>query len=236
MCSPARRAPASRCWWTRWPCSSASGPTAERAARRRQGDRRGRVRGPRRPDAPRRRSARASTWKTSRLVVRREISAEGRSRAWVNGSPTTAAVLARLGALLVDLHGQHETQSLLHADAQRDILDAFATRRPSGPRWPKRSTPSARSAATGGALSRRRDEVRRRADYLRHVVHEIDGRSSCPGGYGCTSEARRLGQAGTLTEQARRIAEAIDGDEADALPPWPPPTARSRRIEKRTPR
>ena len=44
----------------------------------------------------------------------------------MNGSPTTASVLAQLGALLVDLHGQHETQSLLHADAQRDILDAFA--------------------------------------------------------------------------------------------------------------
>jgi DNA repair protein RecN (Recombination protein N) len=61
-----------------------------------------------------------------RIVVRREVSAEGRSRAWVNGSPTTAAVLAQLGALLVDLHGQHETQSLLRAGAQRDNLDAFA--------------------------------------------------------------------------------------------------------------
>ena len=75
-----------------------------------------------------------------RLVVRREVSAEGRSRAWVNGSPTTATVLAQLGALLVDLHGQHETQSLLHAEAQRDILDAFAhaekeaRRRERGPR------------------------------------------------------------------------------------------------------
>ena len=48
------------------------------------------------------------------------------SQAWINGSPTTAAVLAELGALLVDLHGQHETQSLLHSEAQRDILDAFA--------------------------------------------------------------------------------------------------------------
>src|SRR6185312_1143076 len=65
-----------------------------------------------------------------RVVVRREVSSEGRSRAWVNGSPTTAAVLAQLGALLVDLHGQHETQSLLHADAQRDILDAFAHAEP----------------------------------------------------------------------------------------------------------
>src|SRR5262249_8404921 len=61
-----------------------------------------------------------------RVVVRREVSLESRSRAWVNGSPTTASVLAQLGAILVDLHGQHETQSLLRADAQRDILDAFA--------------------------------------------------------------------------------------------------------------
>src|SRR3954471_8841683 len=61
-----------------------------------------------------------------RVVIRREISAEGRSRAWVNGSPTTAALLGELGALLVDLHGQHETQSLLRSEAQRDILDAFA--------------------------------------------------------------------------------------------------------------
>src|SRR5688500_1965434 len=61
-----------------------------------------------------------------RLVVRREVVAEGRSRAWVNGSPTTASVLTQLGGLLVDLHGQHETQTLLHAEAQRDILDAFA--------------------------------------------------------------------------------------------------------------
>src|SRR3989441_637324 len=61
-----------------------------------------------------------------RLVLKREISGEGRSRAWVNGSPTTVRVLAQLGALLVDLHGQHETQSLLKPDAQRDILDAYS--------------------------------------------------------------------------------------------------------------
>ena len=59
------------------------------------------------------------------LVLKREIVAEGRSRAWVNGSATTVGVLAQLGALLVDLHGQHETQSLLRSDVQRDILDAY---------------------------------------------------------------------------------------------------------------
>src|SRR5574338_240623 len=61
-----------------------------------------------------------------RVVIRREVSAEGRSRAWVNGSPTTLTILAELGAALVDLHGQHEPQSLLRPDAQRDILDAYA--------------------------------------------------------------------------------------------------------------
>ena len=61
-----------------------------------------------------------------RLILKREISGEGRSRAWINGSPTTVGVLAQMGGLLVDLHGQHETQSLLRPDTQRDLLDAFA--------------------------------------------------------------------------------------------------------------
>src|SRR5436190_11960835 len=61
-----------------------------------------------------------------RLVLKREVLREGKSRAWVNGSPTTIGVLAETGALVVDLHGQHETQSLLRPDAQRDMLDAYA--------------------------------------------------------------------------------------------------------------
>src|SRR5439155_888116 len=60
------------------------------------------------------------------LVLKREVLREGKSRAWVNGSPVTISVLSEIGGLLVDLHGQHETQSLLRADAQRDMLDAYA--------------------------------------------------------------------------------------------------------------
>src|SRR3989442_4459294 len=59
-----------------------------------------------------------------RLVLKREISGEGRSRAWVNGSPTTVSVLAQLGALLVDLHGQHETQSLLRSEEHTSELQS----------------------------------------------------------------------------------------------------------------
>ncbi|MBA3495655.1 MAG: DNA repair protein RecN [Gemmatimonadales bacterium] len=153
-----------------------------------------------------------------RLVVRREVSAEGRSRAWVNGSPTTASALARLGALLVDLHGQHETQSLLHSDAQRDILDAFAHAEPDRGGVAEAHASLASIRAEEQSLERRRDEVRRRADYLRHVVAEI-GQAKLESGEeeALKVEARRLSQAGALGAQAQRIADALEGDEGNAL-------------------
>jgi DNA repair protein RecN (Recombination protein N) len=61
------------------------------------------------------------------VVVRREIPATGRSRAYINGRMATVAALEALGAGLVDLHGQHAHQSLLHAPAQRHALDRFAS-------------------------------------------------------------------------------------------------------------
>ena len=153
-----------------------------------------------------------------RLVIRREISTEGRSRAWVNGSPTTAGVLGRLGALLVDLHGQHQTQSLLHADAQRDILDAFGHAEADGAAVVEAYGALAALRSQEAELVARRDEVRRRADYLRHVVEEIDRAKLRPGEDAALElEARRLSQAGALMEQARRIAEALDGDDGAAL-------------------
>jgi DNA repair protein RecN (Recombination protein N) len=153
-----------------------------------------------------------------RVVVRREVSAEGRSRAWVNGSPTTAAVLADLGALLVDLHGQHETQSLLHAEAQRDILDAFAHAEAERGAVAEAYATVAALRAEQSALGARRDEVRRRADYLRHVVDEIDAARLKPGEDETLQvEARRLSQAGALVEQAQRIVEALEGESGNAL-------------------
>jgi DNA repair protein RecN (Recombination protein N) len=152
------------------------------------------------------------------LVVRREVSTEGRSRAWVNGSPTTAASLAVLGALLVDLHGQHETQSLLHADAQRDILDEFAHAGGERAAVAEAYSALARLREEERHLASRRDEVRRRADYLRHVVGEIDAARLQPGEDDALQlEARRLSQAGALVEQAQRIVDALEGDGGNAL-------------------
>src|SRR5215208_6074742 len=59
------------------------------------------------------------------VVLKREVAA-GRARAWINGTTVNAGLLADVGRLLVNLHGQHEAQTLLDGDAQRRILDAFA--------------------------------------------------------------------------------------------------------------
>ncbi len=148
-----------------------------------------------------------------RLVVRREVSAEGRSRAWVNGSPTSIGTLAGLGAVLVDLHGQHQTIELARGDVQREMLDAHGDAGESG----------ADVAASWAALraiddevadlAARRDAALRRADWLRHVVDEIDRARITPGeDEAIAAEASRLAQAGTLGELAREILDQLDAD------------------------
>ncbi|MGQ9426506.1 DNA repair protein RecN [Gilvimarinus sp. F26214L] len=59
-------------------------------------------------------------------LLRRVITAEGRSRAYINGQPVTIAQLRSLGQMLIDIHAQHEHQSLLKKDTQRRLLDEYA--------------------------------------------------------------------------------------------------------------
>ena len=60
------------------------------------------------------------------LLLRRTVDTQGKSRAWINGSPATAAQLRNLGEQLLDIHGQHAWQSLTRPDAVRSLLDAYA--------------------------------------------------------------------------------------------------------------
>ncbi len=64
------------------------------------------------------------------LVLRRVIDAQGRSRAYVNGSVVTITQLREIGEQLIDIHGQHAHQSLLRADNQRELLDAHGNLQP----------------------------------------------------------------------------------------------------------
>ena len=60
------------------------------------------------------------------LLLRRTVDIQGKSRAWINGSPATAAQLRTAGEQLLDIHGQHAWQSLMRADDVRSLLDAYA--------------------------------------------------------------------------------------------------------------
>jgi len=153
-----------------------------------------------------------------RIVIRREVSAEGRSRAWINGSPSTMGVLAVLGEMLVDLHGQHETVSLLKPDTQRDILDAYALATAEREAVAEAHARVASLRGEEATLAARLDEVRRRADYLRHVSKEIADARLQPGeDESLAGESRRLTHAGALEEQARILSDTLDGEEGSAL-------------------
>ena len=152
------------------------------------------------------------------LVLKREISANGRSRAWINGSPVTAAVLAEVGARLLTVHGQHDSRQLLDADHQRELLDAFAGA------LEERSRVSAAYGARLALVNRerelevRRAEAQRRADYLRFVVREIDDARPVRGEDDVLdSEIRKLSHGTDLRNFAAQAAAGISGDDRAVL-------------------
>ncbi len=64
------------------------------------------------------------------LIVRRVLSSDGRSRAYLNGQSVPVQLLREAGSILIDIHGQHEFQSLTRAAAQRELLDAYGRLEP----------------------------------------------------------------------------------------------------------
>ena len=146
-----------------------------------------------------------------RLVLKREVLREGKSRAWVNGSPATIGVLAEIGALLVDLHGQHETQSLLRPDAQRDMLDAYADADVERVAVRDAHAHLKELETREAELTTRQEDVRRKADYLRHVLQEIERAKPKLGEDDALEvEAKRLAHAEELGRLARELEETVD--------------------------
>jgi DNA repair protein RecN (Recombination protein N) len=152
------------------------------------------------------------------VVLKREIAAAGRARAWVNGTTVSAAILAEIGRLLVNLHGQHEAQTLLDGDAQRRILDAFAGATESAAAVHAAHDALAATRREIVDLRRRRADAEKRADYLRHVVNEIESAKLVDGEDArLEDEARRLENAEELRELSSGIVECIEGEEESAL-------------------
>jgi DNA repair protein RecN (Recombination protein N) len=152
------------------------------------------------------------------LVLKREIASNGRGRAWINGAPVTATVLAEIGRHLVNLHGQHDAQTLLDAQSQREILDAFGTAESQAALVRSTSGDLAAVRREISALTARRAEAEKRADYLRHVAKEIEDARVSPGEDAkLEDEARVLENADELRTLAAGLNDLLSGDEASVL-------------------
>ena len=152
------------------------------------------------------------------LVLKREIGSNGRSRAWINGSPVTAAVLAEVGARLVSVLGQHDSRQLVDAEHQRDVLDAFIDALDIRARVAEAFAQLGALRSRERELELRRQDAAKRADYLRFVAREIDEANPVVGeDETLDGEIRRLSHAEELQTLAAQAAAAISGDERAAL-------------------
>ncbi|HXY31786.1 MAG TPA: DNA repair protein RecN [Gemmatimonadaceae bacterium] len=152
------------------------------------------------------------------VVLKRELSSSGRTRAWINGSVVTAGILAETGRSLVSLHGQHEAQSLLDPESQRLMLDAFAGAAPLSLQVREAAVAAADARREIDALAVRRADAERRADYLRHVVGEISAAKLVPGEEArLEEEARRLENAVELRSLAAGMRRLLEGSDQSVL-------------------
>ncbi len=130
------------------------------------------------------------------LVLRREVARQGRNRAWVNDSSATVGLLRELGRHLVDLHGQHEHQSLLVPARQARLLDSLA-------RATRRADAVSAMCGELRALADERERLRARirelearADFIRFQLEEIE------------NAALREGEDAALETEATRLEHA----------------------------
>lgn len=152
------------------------------------------------------------------IVLRREIVSSGRTRGWINSATTTAAVLADVGRALVSLHGQHEAQTLLDEESQRAIVDAFGEATAVAERVRGAHDDLLAIAREIQSLTARKAEAERRADYLRHLVAEIDeARLKAGEDISLEEEARRLEHAEELKALAGGMAGILESEEGSVL-------------------
>ena len=146
-------------------------------------------------------------------VLRRRISTDGRSRAWINDSTVSNRTLRELGSQLVDLQGQHSHHALLRPAHQLRVLDAAAGHADLASRTGERHR---RLAAIESELETVRAldgaERERRIDFLRFQCAELDALGAKPGEAAeIAAELRRLSHAIEIRSGAEAIEDALAG-------------------------
>jgi DNA repair protein RecN (Recombination protein N) len=150
------------------------------------------------------------------LLLKRTIDAQGKSRAWINGSPATATQLRALGDMVLDIHGQHAWQSLTRPEAVRGLLDAYAgvTLQSLTQTWTQwRQTTQALHLArtTQATLQEERERLIwqiTEVDKLGPAVDEWDE---------LNSQHTRLSNAQALMDAAQNAITALEDDDRGAL-------------------
>ena len=141
------------------------------------------------------------------LVLRRIVTQDGRSRAFINDQPVSVTLLRRLGDTLVEIHGQFETQGLLDAATHRSLLDdagvSSALRETVARTWLSWQTAARRRGEAEAQLA----QAQREEDFLRHVADELD------------ALAPKHGEEEELAEKRTRLmhGEKLTGEISSAL-------------------
>jgi DNA repair protein RecN (Recombination protein N) len=151
------------------------------------------------------------------LVVTREVSADGRSRVRLNGRMATAAALRELGATLIDLHGQHDSQALLRPESHLGFLDAFGDAAHQAALSAVRDKWSEWRRAHKRLDELTRDEQARaqRLDMLRFQAEELDAAKLQENEDALLADERaRLMNAEKLREDSGLCRDCLSGDSA----------------------
>lgn len=144
------------------------------------------------------------------LVLKRTFSANGANRQFVNGSPTTLNTLARIGEWLVDIHGPHDHQSLLHSAKQLLILDAFGRLEKEREAFSELVRRRTILAAEKTALIVDEKTYAQQLDLLRFQVQEIAAAHLQPGeDEPVEQEFNRASNAARLLQLSQAAVEAL---------------------------
>lgn len=151
-------------------------------------------------------------------VLRRVINREGRSRGYVNSRPVPMQTLKSLGALLVEIHGQHEHQSLTRSPVQRAILDTYGGLEAEVASLAGRYDAWKDARETMDRLTGSKEDRAHRIDLLRYQCQELEALAPESGELEkLEAEHRRLASSGQLAEGAALALDlAYDNDNASA--------------------
>ena len=150
------------------------------------------------------------------LLLRRSVDAQGKSRAWVNGSQATATQLRALGEMLLDIHGQHAWQSLTRPEAVRGLLDAYAGLSTEALKTAWQTWRHAQQAVQTARNAQ--DSLSREQERLAWQIGELDKLAPATDEWEeLNAQHTRLSHAQALIDAGQLALGALDGDESSRL-------------------